>query len=262
MKLKDKVKLPSNYSALIQDPTVDYSWTESNDFYDDLVDKARNMELLQISGGEPFLVDKHSYLIERLIEEGIAKNLTVSYITNANYDFNKVKPILDKLKLFKSVNISISLDDIKERNDYIRSLSNWKLTIENIKKFINNYNYHFSITQTFNVFSFLYAEELYNYLREEGIKLEIRPNHVLNPEYLNANILPKNIRQNKINSIKNLISEEIYNSLTSHYYNQDQIPLVNEFLEVTNTIDKIRKENFSEIFPKLFNILKKNESLI
>ena len=54
--------------------------------------------------------------------------MKIFYITNGNYDFEKIKP-LEKLKHFQFVGISISVDDFGERNDYIRKNANFKLTI-------------------------------------------------------------------------------------------------------------------------------------
>ena len=214
------------------------------------------MELLQISGGEPFLVDKHAYLVERLVEEGIAENLAVSYITNANYNFDKIKPTLDRLKAFKSVNISISLDDVGSRNTYMRSLSNWNLTIKNIKRYYEEYNFNYTITQTFNIFNFLYAEELYNFLKEEGVDMDINMNHITDPDYMSINMLSKEVRQQKIDSLKGNIPQHMYDSLYGNYYNTEQTKLIGTFLEVTEAIDKVRRESFKDTFPKLYNTIK------
>ena len=254
-KLKDQVRLPSDYENLLKSKSVDYSWTDKESFYDDLIDKSRNMELLQISGGEPFLVDKHAYLVDRLVEEGIAENLTVSYITNANYNFDKIKPTLDRLKAFKSVNISISLDDVGSRNTYMRSLSNWNLTIKNIKRYYEEYNFNYTITQTFNIFNFLYAEELYNFLQEEGVGMDINMNHITDPDYMSINMLSKEVRQQKIDSLKGNIPQHMYDSLYGNYYNTEQTDLVGTFLEVTEAIDKVRRESFKDTFPKLYNTI-------
>jgi len=256
-KLKDEVRLPSSYDKLKKAEYTDYTWTDSNEFYDDLINNARNMELLQISGGEPFLVDKHAYLVDRLVNEGIAKNLTVAYVTNANYSFDKIKPVLDRLKEFKKVVLSVSIDDVAERNTYMRSLSNWNLTIKNLKRYVNEYpSFDITVTQTFNILNFMYAEELYLYLRNEGLDLHIVNNHILNPDYMNANILQKEVRQEKLDSIKGIVPDYMYDSLHGFYYNSEQVVgLADEFLKVTEAIDKVRRESFKDTYPKLYNTI-------
>jgi MoaA/NifB/PqqE/SkfB family radical SAM enzyme len=264
-KLKDKVPLPSSYHTIKNSTDSNYEWTDNVEFYDDLIKFTPNLNLIQVSGGEPFLVAKHDYLIERMVNEGRAKNTTISYITNANYDFDKIKPTLDKLKSFKNVVISVSIDDVGDRNTFIRSLSNWDLTINNLKRYINEYNFYITVTQTVNAFNFLYIEELAQFLINENLyKLDgsggirrITPNHVFSPSYQSANVFPIDVRKKKIEEIKGLISNEFYNDLYGIYYNTLENGDRETFINVTNEVDKIRNENFLNTFPKIKDVFKK-----
>lgn len=264
-KLKDKVPLPSDYHTIKNSEGSSYDWTDKVEFYDDLIKYTKNLDLLQVSGGEPFLVPKHKYLIQRMVEEGLAQNTTISYITNANYDFDSIRETLERLKSFKNVVISVSIDDVFERNTFIRSLSNWDLTIQNLKRFLNEYNFYINVTQTVNAFNFLYIEELSQFLISEGLYelngggliTRIIPNHVFSPAYQNANIFPLEIRREKINQIKGKISEEFHRDLTSVYYNAPQNDQKEIFLKVTSEVDKIRNENFTNTFPKIMDVLYK-----
>jgi MoaA/NifB/PqqE/SkfB family radical SAM enzyme len=264
-KLKDIVPLPSSYDVLKNSEGTSYDWTDKAEFYDDLVKHTPDLNLIQVSGGEPFLVPKHNYLIEKMVGEGYAKNATISYITNANYNFDSIKPTLEKLKSFNNVTISVSIDDVKDRNTFIRSLSNWELTITNLKRFLNEYDFYISVTQTVNAFNFLYIEELAQFLIAEGLyKLDgtgkiyrLVPNHVFSPAYQNANLFPIEVRRKKIDEIKGKISDEYYNDLYSVYYNAKENGEMNTFLKVTSEVDKIRSESFLQTFPKIKDILNK-----
>ena len=263
-KLKDKVPLPSNFDKLKKSKWTNYNWVEDIEFYNRLIKNSPNIRQLHISGGEPFLVHKHFYLLEKLVEDNLAKDIDIFYITNGNYNFKKLIPVLDKLNNFHKVYISFSLDDIWDRNAYIRKLSNFKLTIDNIKNFLNNYNFHYTITQTISTYNFLYCEELSQYLLSEGLyNLEgtgkiprIIPNHVHAPAYQNATVIPKKIRQKKLDSIKNLVHKEIYNDLYGRYYNSPDNNELTNFFKVTNAVDEVRKEKMRDYFPELFNVLK------
>lgn len=260
-KLKDKINLPSNFDRVKNSPDTDYSWVENIELYVDILKYSKNIDMLQISGGEPFLVDKHSYLLDLLIENGIAQNVSISYITNANYDFDKVKPILDKLKTFKQVSISVSIDDIHERNTYIRSLSNFELTIHNLKRFLDEYNFNFLVNQTINAFNFLYVEELTQYLEKEGLytlgsksnRLFINDNYVITPDYQSPDILPKQVRQAKLNEIQGKLPKYFYDRLKANYYDSPANGKLEEFYNTTKLVDKVRKEKMADIFPKLIN---------
>lgn len=251
-KLKNKVELASGYDSLSKSKTVDYTWVDDPEFYDQIIRNGKNIKSFFISGGEPFLVPKHFYLLERLIEEG-RLDIEISYHTNLNYDIKKLAKSLEILKKFKKVTLNFSIDDIDQRNTYIRSQSNWNLMIENLKIFNDNYPFKYNITQTFNAYNFLYAEELEIFLKEQGIDIPIFPNHVHAPAYLSPNIYSKKFRQNKLDSIKDKISENLYNDLHGRYYNSEYNGLYDQFVKFTKEVDIVRNENFSTIFKESIN---------
>lgn len=263
-KLRNKVNLPSSYEENKNSEDTDYTWPEKREFYEHLLKYTDGLYRLQISGGEPFLVDKHSHFLQLLIDNGIAKNVHVSYITNANYNFDKVSQnFFDKLKQFKSCSMSISIDDVGARNTYIRSLSNWNLTIKNLKRFINEYpSFTYSVTQTISVFNFLYVEELSQFLINEGLldlvkrePLFINDNYVFTPDYQSANVLPLHVRREKIDNIKGKIPVEFYDRLKSNFYNSKCNNLGAEFIKTTNEVDKVRREKIVDTFPKLYQTI-------
>jgi organic radical activating enzyme len=251
-KLKNKVHLASGYDSLIHSESTSYDWVDDPKFYDQLIKHSPNIKSFFISGGEPFLVPKHFYLLERLIEES-RTDIEISYHTNLNYDITKIVKSLEILKNFKKVTLNFSIDDVGERNTYIRSQSNWNLMIKNLQIFNNEYPFKYNITQTFNAYNFFYAEELELFLKKEGIDIPIFPNHVHAPAYLSPNVFSKDQRQGKIDSIKGVVSENLYNDLYGRYYNSESNGLYNEFVKFTNEVDTVRLENINQIFPRIIN---------
>lgn len=249
-KLKDTVKLASGYHWIKSNPDFSFDWVDDESFYDKLTEVAPNLEQIHISGGEPFLVPTHFKLLEKLVKEG-RTNIEIHYHTNLNYKWEKVTPALDLLKKFKKVHISFSIDDIMERNSYIRSLSDWDLTITNLKLFLENYDFVYRITQTVSVYNFLYVEELSNYLKENNIAVRISLNHVQSPDYLAATVLPKKIRQDKINSLHGLINTMMWEDLYGHYFNPEENGQWDYFKYFTEKMDEVRNENLFATFPKL-----------
>ena len=265
-KLKDKINLPSGYDNL-KTSGVSYDWVEDPEVYIDLLQSSFYLDELHISGGEPFLVDKHSYLLQLLIEKDLAKNIYITYITNGNYNFERIVPILDKLHHFKEVKLNFSLDDTFKRNDYIRSLSKFELVIDNIKKYSNKYKFSYAIIQTIHIFNFLYIEELHEYLEKEGLYNKdgtgiievIRDNYVNYPKYHDVRVLPLEVRQKKIDSIEGKIEKSFFDRLKSNFYYSKQTNLKEEFFITTEEVDKVRRENWKELFPALvdaFNLHK------
>lgn len=262
-KLKDKINLPSGYDKLKSDG-VDYDWVEDPKVYLDLLENGFKLDELHISGGEPFLVDKHSYLLDLLIERDLAKDIYITYITNGNYKFERIVPILDRLHHFKQVKLNFSLDDTFKRNDYIRSLSRFETVIDNIKKYTDKYDFDYAIIQTIHVFNFLYLEELHLYLEEKGLYYKdgtgvisvIRDNYVNYPNYHNVKVIPLEVRRKKIDSIEGKLEEGFFNRLKSNFYDSEDSKLINEFINTTEEVDKVRREDWKALFPDLVNALK------
>jgi sulfatase maturation enzyme AslB (radical SAM superfamily) len=249
-KLKDHVELASGYHWIKSNPIFSFDWVDDDDFYDRMIAASPNLEQMHISGGEPFLVSKHHYLLDRLVKEG-KTNISLHYHTNLNYDFEKIRPDLELLSNFKSVNMSFSIDDVNERNTYIRSLSDWDLTIKNLKLFLENFRFSYRISQTVNVYNFLYIEELENYLKDNNITIRVNLNHVHSPDYLMATVLPLSVRQEKIESIRGVISDRNYYDLYGRYATVIDNGKFEYFKYFTNEVDKIRNEDFNVTFKKL-----------
>jgi pyruvate-formate lyase-activating enzyme len=253
-KLKDHVNLASGYHWIKSNPVFDFEWTDDEIFYNNLIDAAPNLEQIHISGGEPFLVPKHFFLLEKLISEG-RTNIEIHYHTNLNYDFEKIKPALDLLTNFKEVRMSFSIDDIGERNSYIRSLSDWDLTIQNCKLITKNYNFVYRITQTVSVYNFMYIEELSKFLKNNSINIPVKFNHVHSPDYLMATVLPKKVRQEKLDNIRSDLSEFNYNELLGHYYDTENNGKLDYFKYYNAELDKVRNENLEKYFNKLIEAI-------
>jgi MoaA/NifB/PqqE/SkfB family radical SAM enzyme len=249
-KLKDTVKLASGYHWIKSNPEFSFDWVDNESFYDQLTELAPNLEQIHISGGEPFLVPTHFKLLEKLVREG-KTDIAIHYHTNLNYKWDKIIPALDLLTQFKEVHINFSIDDVGERNTYIRSLSDWDLTISNLKLFLTHYNFIFAVTQTVSVYNFMYVEELTQYLKENNIHIKVRLNHVQSPDYLDANVLPKQVRQDKINSLQGIVIPRIWEDLYGHYYNPEANGQWDYFKYFTEKIDNVRNENLNTIFSKL-----------
>jgi len=249
-KLKDTVKLASGYDWIKKNPDFSFDWVDDESFYTRLTEFAPNLEQIHISGGEPFLVPTHFKLLEKLVQEG-KTDIAIHYHTNLNYKWDKITPALDLLTKFKEVHISFSIDDVGDRNTYIRSLSDWNLTINNLKLFLSNYKFIYRITQTVSVYNFMYVEELEKYLADNKIRIKVSLNHVQTPDYLAANILPKQVRQDKINSLHGVISQRNWEDLYGHYYNLEANGQWDYFKYFTEKIDAVRNEDLNTIFPKL-----------
>ena len=81
-----------------------------------------------------------------------------------------------------------------------------------------------------------------------GLIRRIISNHVHAPEYQSANIIPKQIRREKLDSIQGLLSDEFYDDVYGRYYNAEYNGERDTFVDTTQRVDRFRKEKWDEHF--------------
>ena len=101
----------------------------------------KTIEEINWSGGEPLIWPMHWEVMNALIENGHAKNVTIRYNTNLSKITYKNKYIYDILKNFKNVNLACSMDGTGEIAEYIRHGLKWEKWLQNFKDCIHLNNY-------------------------------------------------------------------------------------------------------------------------
>ena len=105
-----------------------YGWHKT---LDDVFELMSNVQLIKFTGGEPFLIPQMHEVIDHVIENNIAENITYHVTTNGTVDVSKY---YDKLKKFKNIRISFSVDATGSRYEYIRPGADWATVKQNIQK--------------------------------------------------------------------------------------------------------------------------------
>jgi len=106
-------------------------WPRQTDsLWNEVVDMLPQIEL---TGGEPFMIQEHFDLLEKSVEVGASKKQSIHYNTNGtHFPEYAIKHIWPH---FKDVEIAFSIDDIRGRFEYQRYGAKWDQVNENIKKF-------------------------------------------------------------------------------------------------------------------------------
>ena len=138
------------------------AWPKENPTFwneiDQVVDQIRYIEF---TGGEPFMIQEHFDMLQRLVDKGIAGNIEIHYNTNGTQYPEDADEIW---RHFKLVEIAFSIDDIGERFEYQRTNAVWKEVCRNIGWFRTLREHHSNIQlqvcSTVNVFNVMYLEEL------------------------------------------------------------------------------------------------------
>ena len=166
-----------------------YNWSESEEFWDDLLDHCKNLKVILVNGGEPTLNKEHYKLLQRLIDTELNKSVFLKYHINMT---NVPDKLLELWKWFPYLKVSCSIDDIGERNDYIRFPTKWEDVNKNLKRLLDN-NINISITQTVGFMNYINIPEFHKHFTNLGIK-DININLIHHPVFLGPSVLPDKIR--------------------------------------------------------------------
>lgn len=93
-----------------------------------------HVETIKFVGGEPMLHPKFMSTIEDIITSGHAEHIRLQIFTNASW-VPKGK-LIARLKQFKKVRISLSIDGTEQVNNYSRHLSDWSIVNATAKKWL------------------------------------------------------------------------------------------------------------------------------
>jgi organic radical activating enzyme len=237
---QDWIKIHGNFDTAQEK----FDWPLDDNFWNKLNLNTQNLRFIYINGGEPLLVDKHKKFLETLIDRGIASNIKIHYSTNGTV---KNKVYEDVWKEFLSVDFSISIDDLKNRNNYIRYPSDWKKINEFLEwlKVLqsekNNINY--SILQTVSLMNIFYLKEFYDHFSQQNIS--ISHNFVSDPDYFSIVNLPERVKKIVLDKIKNYSFYDSVKNFMSLNNNKEKF---DNFLEITKKFDSIRNQSFKEHF--------------
>lgn len=184
--------------------------------YQHLVDLLKQpLSHLKLLGGEP-LLDKA--LFQVLADQPTDKKskIHLHFVTNGS---QSLVDAVNKLKEYKSISFSVSLEGVGSTQDYVRNGSNWQIVEKNIL-LAKQHNIQLSIQHTLQAMTVLKLAGLLDWASKNhvGISFGI----LKNPDYLSISVLPPHIRQQAIANLNNLNNI----SLLSVDNNEDNINIL------------------------------------
>lgn len=217
------------------------------------------LEEVYFCGGEPLLMEEHYDFLDKLIESKNT-NLILRYSSNLSKLNFKDKNILDYWKHFSNVQVHASLDHYGSKLEYIRHGSDWNNTVKNICILSKNKNIELKIAGTISIFNVLDIPDIFETYKNIGSlnyeKIGLA-NLVRDPSYYNIQSLHPEIKKQvqkklldynpDIESPKLMCKYVVDYMMSKDTYEENK----EEFVRVTDTLDKKRKENFLNIFPEL-----------
>jgi hypothetical protein len=132
-----------------------------------LADNLPNMSAIQFVGGEPTINEDHVALLERLIEQGRAKDISLGYVTNLT---NISKELIELWHHFGTKHITISVDGVGKVNEYQRYPFTWQKVVsqlENIKNITNTGEFFVGLSLTVTSMNILNLDEVIEWWEDQ-----------------------------------------------------------------------------------------------
>ena len=143
-------------------------WHENPDFWKEMYAQIPNLKQVYFAGGEPLMIKEHKWFLEEIIRQGYADKILVRYNTNG---LLITDDIIDLWKHFKKVKVGFSIDDIGDRNYYIRYPSDWDVVVKNLHTLDNTpNNIHVSIATAIQILNVKTITELAKWKIQQNFK--------------------------------------------------------------------------------------------
>ena len=225
-----------------------------------------HLEHIELTGGEPMLSAENRELLDLVVDDGQPERVTLLLTTNATVIDER---ILSHLPRFKSVTISLSIDDIGERFEYQRAPARWDVVQANIDRYAGQASpsCHIYTNCSVSVFNAWYLTEYLRWMADRYAdgQVTFNLNLVHGPRHFCVQVLPREVKRavgarlrslmdegGQPSSVRRQLSELIEFMSASGPGDGD------EWAAAVETIierDRIRSESFSAALPELYGAL-------
>ena len=141
---------------------------ENQQFWSEIAGISDQIQYIEFTGGEPFMIKEHFNMLQGLVDRGLASNIEIHYNTHGTQWPGSAEAIWQH---FKIVEIAFSIDDVGERFEYQRSNAVWTEVVNNIARFralrSRHTNIRLQICCTINVFNVYYLETVAQWILEQ-----------------------------------------------------------------------------------------------
>ena len=172
------------------------AWPRENPtFWNEIDQVVDQIQYIEFTGGEPFMIQEHFDMLQGIVDRGIADRVEIHYNTNGTQWPEGAENIWQH---FKTVEIAFSIDDVGARFEYQRSNAVWAEVETNIARFRdlrNRYeNIKLQVCSTVNVFNVCYLEELSYWIEQQNFDF-VYWNMMHEAYYFSISTLPESAKR-------------------------------------------------------------------
>ena len=260
-----------NTNVLLQTEEDLGRWHTNPDIWKKIDEWLPKIKRLYFTGGEPTLIKRNWLIINKAIEKGYSHDMTLHFNLNCTYIPDKLLKTFNK---FSYIFLSLSIDGLKDVQEYIRYPSQWKSIEKNIEKLLKNKtdNVQILFSPVVQVYNILSLTDLLRWIDDLSLRFETKIITSLiictGPEYYNISSLSYGIiRKEALKEIKEYRStyqgedKLLVESLSSIEYALEKKQIGNtehnrkRFFQYTKMLDKHRGNSFLRSLPRLGKLL-------
>jgi MoaA/NifB/PqqE/SkfB family radical SAM enzyme len=154
-------------------------------------------------------------------------------------------------KEFRSIRVQASIDDLEDRNHYIRYPTEWTDVLESIDILKRN-EISWGIIQTISVMNIYHLPEFLKWATSMGA--DVVHNFVFNPYYLSPAALSAATKEKIYTRLEKEMPEEYMGNIAG-VLKAFENSATEEFRVFTKEMDEIRGQSFKKTFPELNELL-------
>jgi organic radical activating enzyme len=214
-------------------------WTNDQEAWDRFLTELVTIPKLQnihFMGGETLIQPRFEECIDYLIAKD-RTDVCISFVTNGTV---YKEELINKLKLFPRAGIEVSIESTGQSNSYTRQGTKTEQVLANINRYIEN-NYDITLRPAP---SLLTVGEYWQVIKLAlDKKLLIKSNICTDPEFLNINVLPFEIRQTYKQNYQQLLidynlADDIHNDYNESDPNNYKQVAKNQILQTLSMLDQ------------------------
>lgn len=244
---------------------VEYTTGDEHGMLEQMEEHIPYLEQVYFAGGEPLIMKEHYYLLEKLIEYG-KTDVRIQYNTNFSEMRFKDKHVFDYWRHFKNVSVGASLDASGARAELMRKGTVWSQVLENRQRMKAEVPHvDFYVSATVSGMNVLHVLDFHRDWVEQGLiePKDFNVNLCQSPAWCRIDIFPEEFKHRVLKPayeqhIAWLSTRDPMQRATSGFQSALSFILtetngdgLQQFRQEIERMDKIRNENFWDVFPEL-----------
>ena len=176
-------------------------------FVADLI-KIPNIKYIHFIGGETLITPGFKRILTALVNANLASNITIGFTTNLTVWDDS---ITDLLRKFAGINLGLSIEALDPINEYVRypsKLANVSALLDRWVALGKELSWLIQLRITPTCLTVGSLPTIYEYAYNNGVSVE-SCNFIERPAFLRISVLPKEYRQQAINSLTEWLGDKV-----------------------------------------------------